>query len=224
MIKNNKNFYYRNVHLFCKRVFDLIIIKSQKLIRVNLNICFRNFVFIWYIAAFNRLKRIDFRNFELEKNWIKKLINRFKSNHVIVINSVIVERYIIANVCSDCDSFEYVQQIVSNAKNANFYDIQQQLTWIWRNFDSDLKRDIFMSIANINVNDFLIAVKLKKKMWQKFYEFCERDRDDCNKRRFARQINKSISNSRQIDNCDSYSSFEFFNYYRSSRAYNNQKY
>ena len=128
MIRNNKNLYYRNVHLFCKRILDLTIIKNQKLIRVNLNICLRDSAFIWYTVAFNRLKRIDLRNFELEKNWIKKLINRFKSNHVIVINSVIVERYIITNVRSDRDSSEYVQQIVNNAKNVNFHDTQQQLT------------------------------------------------------------------------------------------------
>ena len=61
-------------------------------------------------------------------------------------------------------------------------------------------------------------------MWQKFYELRKKNRDDRNERRSVRQINKSTSNSRQIDNCDDYSSFEFFNYYRSNRAYNNQKY
>ena len=128
MIKNDKNFYYRNVHLFCKRILDLIIIENQKLICVNLNICFWDFAFIWYIVVFSRLKHIDFRNLEFEKNWIKKFINRFKSNYVIVINSIIVERYIIANVRNDCNSFEYIQQIVNNTKNVNFYNIQQQFT------------------------------------------------------------------------------------------------
>ena len=129
MIRNDKNLYYRNVHLFCERIFDLVIIKKQKLIRVNLNTCFRNFVFIWYIVVFNRLKRIDFRNFDFDESWIKKLITRFKSNHVIVINLIIVERYTITDVRNDRDSSEYVQQIVNNVKNVNFHETQQQLIW-----------------------------------------------------------------------------------------------
>ena len=46
MIKKNKSFYYRNVYFFCKRIRDLITIKNKKIVRVNLNICFRNSIFI----------------------------------------------------------------------------------------------------------------------------------------------------------------------------------
>ena len=72
------------------------------------------------------MKRIDFRNFEFDKDQIKEFIIRFKLNHVIVINSIIIKRYTIINDRNDRDSFEYMQQIVNNAKNFNFYDIQQQ--------------------------------------------------------------------------------------------------
>ena len=145
MIKNDKNFYYRNVHLFCEKIKNLIITKKQKIVRVNLNICFRNFVFIWYIAAFNRLKRFDLRNFSLDENWIKKFIKRFKSNHFIVIDFFIVERYTIIDVRNERDSSKYVQQIINNVKNVNFFDAQQQLIWIWKNLNFDFKRDISSS-------------------------------------------------------------------------------
>ena len=130
MIKNDKNFYYRNVHLFCEKIKNLTITKRQKIVRVNLNICFRNSAFIWYIAVFNRLKRFDLRNFFLDENWIKKLIKRFKSNHFTVIDFFIVERYTIIDVRNERDSSKYVQQIINNVKNANFFDAQQQLIWI----------------------------------------------------------------------------------------------
>ena len=35
MIRDNKNIYYRNVHIFIERMFDLIAIKSQKLVKIN---------------------------------------------------------------------------------------------------------------------------------------------------------------------------------------------
>ena len=46
MIRNDKNFYYRNVHFFCERIHDLTIIKNEKLVKANLNICLRNIAFI----------------------------------------------------------------------------------------------------------------------------------------------------------------------------------
>ena len=124
MIKNDKNFYYRNVHFFCEKIKNLIITKKQKIVRVNFNICFRNFVFIWYIATFNRLKRFDLRNFFFDEDWIKKLIKRFKSNYFIVIDFFIVERYTIVDVRNERDSSKYVQQIINNVKNVNFFDVQ----------------------------------------------------------------------------------------------------
>ena len=229
MIKNDKNFYYRSVHLFCEKIKNLAITKKQKIVRVNLNICFRDFVFIWYIATFNRLKRFDLRNFFLDENWIKKLIKRFKSNHSTVIDFFIVERYTVIDVRNERDSSKYVQQIINNVKNVNFFDVQQQLTWIWKNLNFDLKRDISSSSKKTSINEFLIVVKLKKKMWQKIYDVRDEEKNERSNerdRRFNRQINKQ--NSRQNDNRQNdYSSFNdvfvfYFFYYSSSSYYSNQ--
>ena len=38
MIRDDKNIYYRNVHIFIKRMLDLITIKNQKFVKINLNI------------------------------------------------------------------------------------------------------------------------------------------------------------------------------------------
>ena len=168
MIKNNKNFYYWNVHFFCEKIHDLIIIKNKKLIKINLNICLRNTIFIWYIAKFNDLKRFNIRNFFFEKKWINKLKKRFKSNYVIVINFLITKRYIIFNVRNERKSFDYVQQIVNYVKNVNFQNIQQQLTWTWKNFNVDLKRDISTFNVIIIFIKFLTSIKNKKKYDKNF--------------------------------------------------------
>ena len=38
MIYDDENIYYRNVHIFIERMLDLIAIKNQKLVKINLNI------------------------------------------------------------------------------------------------------------------------------------------------------------------------------------------
>ena len=46
MIRDDKNVYYRNVHLFIERVKNLIVTKSANVIRTNPNICLRDYALI----------------------------------------------------------------------------------------------------------------------------------------------------------------------------------
>ena len=181
IIRNDKNVYYRNVHLFCERIRDLIAIKSEKLIRINLNICLFDYVFIWYISKLKTLNRADLRSFSFEKDWIKKLKLRFKLNHSAVINALVFERYILVDVRNDRKSSNYVQQIVNHVMNANFQNTHQQLTWTWKNLDSNLKRDISTSNDTTSLTNFLHLIENKKKVWQEFYTRDE-NRDDRDRR------------------------------------------
>ena len=130
MIKNDKNIVYRNVHFFCERIRNLIAIKRQELICINLNICMIDTALIWYISKLKTLRRVDFRSFDLKKDWIKKFKLRFKSNHFVVINVFIVERYTIIDVRNERESFDYIQQVVNHVMNVNFQNIHQQFIWI----------------------------------------------------------------------------------------------
>ena len=80
IIRNNKNVYYRNVHFFVEKILNLIVIKKHDLMKTNLNICFYDNVFIWYIVKFTILKRFDLRQINLTKNWINSLKKSFKFN------------------------------------------------------------------------------------------------------------------------------------------------
>jgi len=46
IICDNKDIYYRNIYLFIERVLNIIITKSVELIKINLNTCLCNIVFI----------------------------------------------------------------------------------------------------------------------------------------------------------------------------------
>ena len=65
MIKNEKDIIYRNVNFFIKKILNLTVIKKQKLIKINFNVCLQNEALMWYIDEFTSLKRVNFRQFDL---------------------------------------------------------------------------------------------------------------------------------------------------------------
>ena len=81
VIEHDKNIYYRDVRLFCKKVQNLTVIKDEKLIWVNLNIDFFDYALVWSIAKLNVSNQVDLCDFWLENDWVKKFRLRFKSDH-----------------------------------------------------------------------------------------------------------------------------------------------
>ena len=47
----------------------------------------------------------------------------FKFNQSTIVNILMIERYFISNVCNNRKSINYVQQMISHAKNVNFNNI-----------------------------------------------------------------------------------------------------
>ena len=169
MIRDDKNIYYHNIHIFIERMLDLIAIKNQKFIRINFNICLKKNALIWYIVELSTLKRSTFRQINFNKNWIIMLRKRFKFNQSTIINVLIIERYFISNVRNNRKSVNYVQQMINHAKNVNFNNTFHQIIWVWRNLNSELKRNIFVFIEHTTLSQFLQLIKDKKKMWQEMY-------------------------------------------------------
>ena len=237
MVRDGKDLYYRNVHLFCERIHDLAITKGEELVRANLNTCLRGTALIWYTAELSGLERSGIRNLPLDEGWINELKKRFKPNHSAAINSLVAERYTISDVRSGREPSGYVQQIVSHARDANFQDTQQQLTWAWKNLDAGLKRDIPTPNATTTLTEFLTSVEDRKEVWQEFYGSTRGGgRDDRGTdRRPTRQISKQ--NPRQGSNRqDGYQPFDgayapqyyppsgYYPYQNQNAYYNNQRY
>ena len=183
MIKDDKNVYYRNVHLFIERILNLVVTKNHDVVKINLNTCLQNIALIWYIDELTILKRFELRQIDLTKKWINSLKKRFKFNQFVVINSLIAKRFFIVDVRNDRESFNYVQQIVNYVKDVNFDIIYHQLIWTWRNLDSKLKRNIDAFTETITLTQFFEKIEIKKKIWQNVYrnrnnQFNQRNRDD----------------------------------------------
>lgn len=149
IMQEDKDFYYRSVHLFVERIKNVIEIKEQEIVRTNLNTCLRDDSLIWYTVKLTKLERLVLR--QINNQWIRMLIKWFKSNHSAAINALIRERYILTDLQNQRESFAYIQSMISYAKNASFDSQFHQLIWAWRNVDAELKRDISTSTKNISL-------------------------------------------------------------------------
>jgi len=72
-VRDGNNVYYPKGHPFIGRVFDLAAIKSQDLVKPNLNTCLHGSVFIWYIAELTPSERSRLRQIDLREGWIDSL-------------------------------------------------------------------------------------------------------------------------------------------------------
>ena len=168
IIRDDKDVYYRNVHLFVERILNFVVTKNDDLIRTNFNFNLRSYALEWYIEKLISLKRADFRSIKLKAEWIDNLKRRFKFNQVVVVNVLVDEHYIIVDVRNETKSINYVQKMINHAKNVMFHITYQQLCWVWRNFDSKLKRDIFTSTKNTTLIQFMQQIENKKKYNKKY--------------------------------------------------------
>ena len=150
------------------------------------------------------------------------------------------KRYFVVDVRNDREFVNYVQQIVNHVKNVSFDSIFHQFTWVWRNFDSKLKRDIDALDETTTLTQFLKKIEAKKKIWQNVYrnrssQFDQRDRDRDDRDRVDDRNdqysnNLSLVNQNNVENRSSFSrgfqnrSFQGQDGYYSNYANQNNQY
>jgi hypothetical protein len=84
-----KNIYFRDVHLFLKRVKNVTRVKNVNQVRENLFICLRKLTLQWYtFELFENIKNLLKYDNEIEY-WEKKLFKRFKKSASVVIVRVL---------------------------------------------------------------------------------------------------------------------------------------
>ena len=62
VITMGKKLYYRLIILFIDKIADLATVKPVILIKININICLREVVLLWYMSELNDAKRSGLRN------------------------------------------------------------------------------------------------------------------------------------------------------------------
>ena len=96
MEHEGKNNYFRDVHIFVNRMRNLIIIKSDKLVKNNLYICFKSNKFYWWNSVFSsEQKRLIKFGIKIEK-WEQTFMKRWKKSICTVMITIKINQYTMA--------------------------------------------------------------------------------------------------------------------------------
>ena len=173
MIRDGKDLWIRNVHFFVERVKNLIAIKNAAVVRQNLNTCLRGYALIWYTFQLISLEKKTLRTMKSaaddKERWIAQLKKKFRFIHSNALNNLFKKKYRVSNVRNHRELVEYMLNIMSHSKNADFHDVFNQLIFAYKNIDVELKQVLKISTSNTIVKKFMNQLKKKKVIWWKLY-------------------------------------------------------
>ena len=157
-----KNIYFKDVHVFIKRVKDIIIMKKDESIKNNLYNCLRGIVLKWYIFILTKEQKFYVKHNENIDYWIKILLKRWKEFFFIVLITVIKKRYIMNDARRRCELNKYTQIIIRAARSTEIFNYNQ-IYLIYNDLNLEFRRDLHTSFNIINMHSFLNEFKKKKK-------------------------------------------------------------
>jgi hypothetical protein len=203
-----KNIYFRNVHLFLKRVKNVIKMKNVNQIRKNLFICLRDLALQWYtFELFENIKNLLRYDNEIEF-WEKKLLKRFKKSISVVMIFLMKKKYTVKNVKRRRKSEEYAEVILRAAKSTELISEINLIFLIYNEIDVIFQRNICMSKANTKLNNFLTDLDDRKNVW---WQLVERKREN------------SYESSTNIQNQYSYEYIRYDSYQFEYQRYKNDR-
>ena len=139
-------------------------------IKINLSICLRNTVQIWYIENFSDLKKQTFRFFdEKTDHWCEVFIKKFRQSVIFAFQKFSKKKYFLNDVKNHKNISSFVFSIMKHAKAANISDQYSQLIWIFNVIISEIKKNIEAFKKNISIVFFLKQLENKKNTWHQIY-------------------------------------------------------
>ena len=69
-----------------------------------------------------------------------QLKKKFRYIHSKILNNLLKKQYKISNVCSFRKLFEYMLNIINYVKNVNFHNVYNQLIFVYKNINVELKQ------------------------------------------------------------------------------------
>jgi hypothetical protein len=165
VIHAKKDIYYRNVHVFIKRIKKMIIVLESEMIKKNLSFCLRESVLMWHtIELFDVSKRI----LSYEENvdeWVQTLIARFKIQATTATINLLKERYTLTDAERNRESREYAQKIIRWIKSAKMINSFNSLNIMYNEIDAELRRDLKKLCKNTTIDDYLQLLNDFKNIW-----------------------------------------------------------
>ncbi len=194
-----KDIYFRDVHLFLKRVKNVIRMKNVSQVRKNLFICLRDLTLQWYISKLSEnIKNLLRYDNEVEY-WEKELLKKFKESVSVVMISLVKEKYTTNDVRRRKEFREYADVILRVAKFADLISKINQILFIYNEIDVEFQRNLSMSKIDIKLNSFLTDLDDRKNVW---WQLADRKRSDENFYEFSIN-NQSFYEYLKYDNIQS---------------------
>jgi hypothetical protein len=161
----SKNIYYKNVHVFVKKIKKMIIMLESEMLKKNLSSCLRESVLMWHTAELvDVFKRILFYE-ENVNEWIQTFIARFKTQVTTTTVNLLKERYILTNAERNRESREYAQKIIRWIKFAKMTSSFNQLNIVYNDIDVEFRRDLKKSFKNTTIDDYFQLLDECKNIW-----------------------------------------------------------
>lgn len=173
MIRDGKDIWIRNVHLFVERIKDLMATKGAELVRQNLNTCLRGYALIWYTTQLTSLEREALRTMEPaadgKERWIAQLEKKFRPIHSDALDNLLKEKYRVSDARNHREPAEYMLNIMSHSKDADFHDVFNQLTFAYKGIDVELKQTLKAPTSDTTVEQFMDQLEERKSVWWELY-------------------------------------------------------
>ena len=199
----DKNIYFRDVHMFVDRIKNVIVIKSDKLVKNNLYICFKNRAFYWWnFVLTSKQKRLVKLKKDVDE-WVQVLLKRFKKTTFLIMTTIIITRYIMKDARRKREFIKYALIIIKTIKTIDM-SIFNQITLIYNEIELKFRRDLSKSSKSFIMNSCLQKLKKIKKLWWNMIFVKQRS---INYSSFDFQTNRNVENNRSISQSDSYANF-----------------
>ena len=145
IIDADEKIYFHDVHLFIDFFKNVTHIKTDDVMCWNLNKCLCDIAQNWYIVQLLVIERDYIQEDQEVEHWKEMLFWWFKCTQSNVMKVLELEHYTIQNIQNNCESSEFVLNVICYAKNTDMIDISAQLTWVWNCLDSSLQESIWWS-------------------------------------------------------------------------------
>ena len=123
VVQINRNVYYQNMFIFMKKIKNAMITYEIETIKINLLICLRETIQIWYIKSFSDLKKQTFRFFDEKTDyWCEIFIKKFQQLVIFAFQKFSKKKYFLNNVKNYKNISNFVFSIIKHAKTINISD------------------------------------------------------------------------------------------------------
>ena len=162
-----KDTYFRDIHVFLDRLYDIVATKGAQVVRDNLQLCLRGEALTWYTVELSEAEKrlVKYGAEGSVDEWRTLLLRRFKAPESVGMATLLKEKYTIYDAYRSREPREYAQTLLRAARTANFNDVNNQLTLIYNGLDLEFQRDIVPPTAMATLNDFMQALDLRKYQW-----------------------------------------------------------